>query len=101
MLPYIFTENAKADVVKYAVSYEEKQVGLGIRFMDEVDQSAEEISVLPTGYASYYKNTRERKTKHFPHKLIYTIEKEIIYIHAVYPSRATPKKKYKSVRKEK
>jgi hypothetical protein len=66
MLPYIFTENAKADVVKHAVFYEEKQEGLGIRFMNDIDLAAEEISVLPKGYASYYKSTRERKTKSFP-----------------------------------
>jgi hypothetical protein len=37
MLPYVFTENARADVVKHAVFYEEKQEGLGIRFIDEVN----------------------------------------------------------------
>lgn len=98
MLPYIFTENAKADVVKHALSYEEKQEGLGIRFMDEVNLAAEEISVLPKGYASYYKSTRERKTKNFPYKLIYTVEKEFVYIHSVYPSRATTNKKYKNTK---
>jgi hypothetical protein len=99
MLPYLFTENAKADVIKHAIFYEGKQKGLGIRFMNEVDLAAEEISILPTGYASYYKSTREIKTKSFPYKLIYTIEKEMIYIHAVYPGRANPKKKYKGIKK--
>ena len=97
----VFTENAKADVVKHAVAYEEKQVGLGLRFMDEVYQAAEEISVLPKWYASYYKSTRERKTKNFPYKLIYTIGREMIFIHAVYPIKANPKKKYKGVKKKK
>src|SRR4051812_30410160 len=99
MLPYLFTENARAEVIKHAVFYEQKQDGLGLRFMNEVNEAAEEISVLPTGYASYYKHTRERKTKNFPYKLIYTIEKEMIFIHAVYPIRANPGKKYKSIKK--
>jgi len=101
MLPYVFTENAQADIINHATFYEEKQEGLGMRFMDEVDQAAEEISTLPTGYASYYKSTRERGTKNFPYKLIYTVEKEIIYIHAVYPTRANPKKKYKAIKRQK
>ena len=54
MLPYIFTENARADVVKHTTSYEEKQEGLGIRFLKAITKAAEEISALPTGYASYY-----------------------------------------------
>ncbi len=69
--------------------------------MEEVDLAAEEISLLPLGYASYYKSTRERKTKNFPYKLIYTVEKSFIYIHGVYPSRASTNKKYKSVKRKK
>lgn len=99
MLPYLFTEHAMADVVKQAMYYEDKEKGLGIRFMDEVTACAEEISKMPKAFASYYKSTRERKTKHFPYKLIYTLEEGIIYIHAVYPSKANPKNKYKRVRK--
>lgn len=101
MLPCVFTENALNDIMNHASFYEEKQEGLGARFMNEVEQVAEDISTLPTGYASYYKSTRERATKNFPYKLIYTVEKEIIYIHAVYPSRANPNKKYKVVKRRK
>lgn len=101
MLPYVFTEHAKADVVKQVLYYEAKQEGLGIRFLDEVLAAAAKISSLPTGYASYYKLTRERKTDHFPYKLIYTIEEGIIFIHAVYPSKANPKNKYKRVKRSK
>lgn len=101
MLPYVFTENAQSDVVKQVLFYEDRQEGLGIRFLEAVTQAAEAISSLPTGYASYYKSTREKSTQDFPFKLIYTIEKEIIFIHAVYPQRANPKNKYKSVKRKK
>src|SRR4051812_13235413 len=101
MFPYLFTINAQNDIIKHATFHEEKQEGLGIRFMNAVEEAAEEIATLPTGYASYYKSTRERRTKHFPYKLIYTLEKGIIYIHAVYPSRANPKKKYIGVKRRK
>lgn len=99
MLPYIFTENALADIVKRAMYYNDKEFGLGVRFMDEITAAAEEISRMPKAFASHYKSTRERKTKHFPYKLIYTLEEGIIYIHAVYPSKANPKNKYKRLKK--
>jgi hypothetical protein len=99
MLPYIFTENVQADIIEHALKYEEEQEGLGFRFGNEVEKAAQEIATLPKGYAGYDKSTRERRTKSFPFKLIYTVEKEIIYIHAVFPSRANPKNKYSLIKK--
>jgi len=95
MLSYVFTENAMADVTKQALYYEEAQIGLGIRFMDAVTDTAEEIVTMPKAFVSNYKTTRERKVKKFSFKLIYTIEDTMIYIHAVYPSKANPENKYK------
>ncbi len=54
---------------------------------------------MPKAFVSSYKNTRERKTKHFPYKLIYTLEEGIIYIHAVYACKANPKNKYNRMKK--
>ena len=87
-----------ADVITYAISYDDKEQGLGLRFMDAVNVAAEEISKMPKAFISSYKTTRERKTKYFPYKLIYTLEEGIIYIHAVYPCKANPKNKYKKVK---
>lgn len=98
MLSYVFTENAMADITKQALYYEETQIGLGIKFMDAVTYSAEEIVTMPNAFVSLYKSTRERKVKKFPFKLIYTLEDTIVYIHAVYPSKANPENKYKGVK---
>jgi hypothetical protein len=65
--------------------------------MDEVNTAADEISKTPRGFASQYKTSRERKTKHFPYKLIYTIEDGVIYIHAVFACKDNPKNKYKRI----
>jgi hypothetical protein len=99
MLPYVFTENALDDIIKQAIYYNDKEDGLGTRFMDEVTFTAEEISKMPKAFASSYKSIRERKTKHFPYKLIYTLELGVIYIHAVFPCMANPKSKYKRIKK--
>ncbi|MBK8368830.1 MAG: type II toxin-antitoxin system RelE/ParE family toxin [Bacteroidetes bacterium] len=99
MLPYIFTENAMADMIKQAMYYEDKEKGLGLKFMNEITLAAEEVSKMPKAFVSSYKNTRERKAKHFPYKLIYTLEEGIIYIHAVYACKANPKNKYNRMKK--
>jgi toxin ParE1/3/4 len=100
-MDYIFTEKSLEDVVRHSLQYEEAQEGLGYRFMEEVAETAKAISKAPEGYVNLYKNTRECRTKIFPYKLIYTIEQKIIYIHAVYPCKANPKNKYKSITKKK
>ena len=99
MFSYIFTEHALADIVKQSVYYEEKQKGLGDRFVDEVQNTAEEIRKTPNGFINNYRSSRELKTKHFPYKLIYTIEERIIYIHAVYPCKSNPKRKYNRIKR--
>ena len=88
-----------ADIIKQAMYYDDKEKGLGIRFMDEITITAEEINKMPNAFASSYKSTRERKAKHFPFKLIYTLEEGIVYIHAVFPCKANPRHKYKSIKK--
>ncbi len=94
---YVFTKNALEDITHHSLYYETIQENLGDRFLSEVTNAAEEISSLPEGYENKYKNTRERKVKNFPHKLIYTFEKGIIYIHAVFALKQNPVKKYKDI----
>lgn len=66
MLPLLFTQNAQNDIIKHVTYYEEKLPGLGLRLVSEIQQAANEISTMPTGYASYLKNTRERATNPSP-----------------------------------
>ena len=99
-MEYIFTEKALEDLIKHALNYEKMLEGLGYRFMEEVEATANAISKQPEGYISLYKNTRECSTRSFPYKLIYTLE-EVIYIHAIYPCKSDPKKKYKNIIKKK
>ena len=100
MFPYIFTEAALADVVKQAMYYEDKEIGLEQRFMNAVEIAAAEISRNPKGFVNLYKTSRERRTKNFPYTLIYTFENSIIYIHAVFPCKSNPSKKYRKIKKQ-
>lgn len=94
---YVFTENALDDLIHHSLYYKTIQEILGERFLNAVTMCADEISALPLGYENRYKNTRERKVKNFPHKLIYTFEGGVIYIHAVFALRQNPVKKYKNL----
>ncbi len=95
--PYVFTKNALEDITRHSLYYETVQENLGERFLSEVTFAAEEISSLPEGFENRYRNTRERKVKNFPYKLIYTFEKGIIYVHAVFALKQNPVKKYKNI----
>ncbi len=66
MLPYIFTENAMSDMIKQAMYYEDKEKGLGLKFMDGITLAAEEVSKMPKVFVSSYKKYKRTKNQTFP-----------------------------------
>lgn len=46
----IVTKEAEADVLDAYLSYEEKQEGIGLRFMDEIEQAFDRILPNPFLY---------------------------------------------------
>lgn len=93
MYAYVFTAQAKADMLAIGTYYELQQVGLGQRFINEIEDVALEIASFPLAYRICLKSARERKMRKFPYLLIYTFEDDLVFIHAVFPSKSNPKKK--------
>lgn len=93
----VFTEHARSDLFKASVWYEKQQKGLGSKFIDAVLFSSEVVAQAPLAYRSKYKTTREKRIKKFPFILIYTIEEDFVFVHAIFDGRKNPKKKYRSV----
>lgn len=94
---YVLTENAQSDVIEAALWEEARHVGLGEKLLDCIDETIDQICKSPLGYVNRYKNTRERKVKKFAYQIIYTVENNLIYIHAVFACKQDPGKKYKKL----
>lgn len=75
--------------------YEDKRIGLGDEFLDEIDACYDKLELIPEAYQKIKKDIRQIVVKRFPYVLVYEIfEKEII-IYAVFHTSQNPEKKFK------
>ena len=63
--------------------YESKQIGLGVKFLDEVEGFYNRITLNPAHYQSH-RNQRIAVMHRFPYKIVYEIEGDTIVVYAVY-----------------
>lgn len=85
----IFPE-AELDISEAALWYNERQQGLGKRFIVSVTHEIAIIKRNPLLFEIRYKDVRTAPTPRFPYLIHFTIEKQTILIKAIYhTSRST------------
>ena len=78
--------------------YENKQEGLGNRFLKEVRLKMDAVTQYPEVYSSKGKiGFREAKVPYFPYIIIYKLYKQerVVLITAVHHAKKHPQKKYR------
>ena len=96
--PYRFNEQAHEEYIETYGWYEEKQAGLGDRFMDSVEKRLQQISEHPEYFGKRRNNRfREAKVEHFPYMIVYEFlkQKGFIHIAAIYHSSRREGGKYR------
>ena len=83
---------AKQDVKESASYYEKKELGLGGKFLDQVNIKIQEITEKPKKYSVYYSNARKAPVKIFPFTIVYIIKEAIISIIGVWHNQRDPAK---------
>lgn len=63
--------DAAADIESAAVWYEKQRAGLGLRFLDAVDDAASRVQRAPRQFAPFYRGTRRARLRRFPYQLIF------------------------------
>ena len=78
--------------------YENRQVGLGDRFRNDVDKKINEIENHPERYPNKKANFREAYIKSFPYLIIYKInyKQNKIVIVSIFHTSRNPAGKYKA-----
>ena len=79
--------------------YEDKQRGLGERFIKAVRLKIEEIVQHPETYGSRDKKTyREAQIEFFPYLIVYKINKrkKLVHISAIHNTKKNPGNKYRN-----
>lgn len=79
----LFDELAKAELEDAVIYYEFELVGLGAEFKDEVKHGLLRIRDFPEAWAKEKDDIRHYLLHKFPYKILYSIEKNYIYIIAI------------------
>jgi plasmid stabilization system protein ParE len=80
---------AEADLLEAYVWYEDQELGLGVRFLDEVDATIQRILENPTIYPLVHRTTRRALVRTFPYAVYYQIQGDLTVVLAcVHGSRS-------------
>ena len=85
-----YTERGREDLNVAFSWYEQQRTGLGLAFLDCVEEVIETICSMPRLYPEYYKSFRRALVRRFPFSVFYTVEEEMIVVHAVFDNRQNP-----------
>ena len=69
-----FTPQADEDVIRAALWYEKEREGLGIRFLERVEEAVDRIKAAPLGHQKVLKEARKCEIERFPYALWYSVE---------------------------
>lgn len=90
MTGYRFTSAALAEVKQATLHYQEKENGLGLRFLNEIDATVNRILTNPQAWHPLSPRTRRCRTHRFPFGLIYQIRSHEILILSTMDLRRDP-----------
>ena len=85
-------DEAKVDISDAFYWYEEKQKGLGIRFIEILDDCFYTIENNPKLFARKYDELRQAIVRKFPYVVIYEIEDFDIIVYSVFNTSQNPEK---------
>jgi hypothetical protein len=63
--------------------YNIQQIGLGKKFIKEIDRYLEIIKKYPESFPAYIANTRKAVLNTFPYNIVYSYQDDVIIIYAI------------------
>lgn len=77
-----FLQAAEDEASEAAVYYERKKPGLGVDFLDELNQALNRIVCFPNAWAPLSGRTRRCRLRQFPYGVIFQVRDEMILARA-------------------
>ena len=78
---------AEDDAASIFDDLEEMTPGLGHRFLDALDDLYDHMEQFPLGFQKRYQDYRHGYLRHFPYRVVYLVDGEMIYIYQVRHTR--------------
>ena len=94
-LDLAFKDEANIEIIESYLYYEKEQIGLGERFINELDKTINSIKLAPNGFQKFHNETRQVPLDVFPFVLIYRVIENSIIIFSVFKTPQNPNKKIK------
>ena len=92
MTKYRLTSAALSELRQATLFYEQQKKGLGVRFLDEIDDTIDRILRFPYAWHPVSARSRRCRTHRFPFGLLYQVRPDEILITAVMDLRRDPKR---------
>ena len=92
MTKYRFTSAALSELREAALYYERNQAGLGLKFLDEIDETVDRILRFPRAWHPVSTRSRRCRTHRFPFGLLYQVRPDEVLITAVMDLRRDPRR---------
>lgn len=92
-----YRPRATKELVEAVEYYNDKQDGLGERFLREVQSKLEIVKKQPDYYAIKNNFSREVKIKDFPYQIIYRVDEQykVVVIQSIFHIKRNPQNKYR------
>jgi plasmid stabilization system protein ParE len=88
----IIKPGAELDIREALEWYEEEKEGLSLDFLERLDDELARISKTPEHFQKRYRNIKIVFTKRFPYSIHYTLENDVVFVHAVLHMKSKPRK---------
>ncbi len=85
-----FTDEAKQDIKRASIWYNNKRKKLGIEFLSNVEFILPTLQQNPFQFAVVYRNVRKAKVERFPYTILYVMKGDLIIIFAVFHASRNP-----------
>ena len=86
----IVEPGTEADIGNGYDWYQERQIGLGLKFIEEVDVAFNRIVENPVSYQEVALGIRRAVVHTYPYLVFFTFDSEAVYILAVLPAAQDP-----------
>ena len=90
-LPVVLRPEARAEFDDAFDWYEQRQPGLGVDFVAQIQEVLEQISASPELYAQIFQDVRRAVVRRFPYLVFYKVEPQQVVVLAVFHTRRDPK----------
>ena len=79
-----------SDIAKAQQWYEDKNPGLGVEFLDDVERVLARIASRPYQYPAVHRDVRRAVVRRFPYGVFYTIRDSRVLVVACFHARRDP-----------